>query len=145
MLVLFFYTVTTPPPADAKVAFYAVLTHAVTLGEHQTVEYDKVFTNVGNTYDSRHGHFTSPVKGVYLMSFTLMNRDGGKANIEMVKNGVRIALGYGDIKGFNMGTQVTIVMLEKGDMVWVRHASVATETLNSYEYNTFAGTLLFTM
>jgi hypothetical protein len=137
--------VTTPPPEVARIAFYAVLTHDLSLGQHQTVEYDKVITNVGNAYDSRHGHFISPVKGVYLMSFTLMNENGGIADIEMIKNGVRIALGYGDAGGYNMGTQVTIVMLEKGDMVWIRHYASTAQTLNGYEYNTFAGTLLFTM
>jgi hypothetical protein len=137
--------VTTSPPEVARIAFYAVLTHAVSLGQQQTVEYDKVITNVGNAYDSRHGHFISPVKGVYLISFTLMNKKGGIADIEMIKNEVRIALGYGDTGGYNMGTQVAIVMLEKGDMVWVRHAASATQNLNGYEYNTLAGTLLFTM
>ena len=136
---------TTSPPEVARIAFYAVLTHAVSLGQQQTVEYDKVITNVGNAYDSRHGHFISPVKGVYLISFTLMNKKGGIADIEMIKNEVRIALGYGDTGGYNMGTQVAIVMLEKGDMVWVRHAASATQNLNGYEYNTLAGTLLFTM
>jgi hypothetical protein len=63
------YCFTTPPPEAARIAFYAVLTHDLSLGQHQTVEYDKVITNVGNAYDSRHGHFISPVKGVYLMSF----------------------------------------------------------------------------
>ena len=140
-----FCIVTTSPPADAKVAFYAARTHGVSLGQHQTVEYDKVFTNVGNGYDSRHGHFTSPVKGVYLMSFTLMNMNGAAMAIEMVRNGVRIAYGYGSSSGFNMGTQVAIVMLEKSDMVWVRHTSPSTQALNGYEHNTFAGTLLFTM
>ena len=136
---------TTPPPTDAKLAFYASVTHAVSLGDYQTVEYDKVFTNVGNAYDSRHGHFTSPVKGVYLMSFTLMNKNGGAMEIEMVRNGIRVAYGYGGSTGYNMATQVAIVMLEKGDMVWMRHAHSSTQTLHGYEYNTFAGTLLFTM
>jgi hypothetical protein len=137
--------VTTPPPTDAKVAFYAVLTHDLSLGQHQIVEYDKVITNVGNAYDSRHGHFISPVKGVYLMSFTLMNKNGGAMDIEMVRNGVRVAYGYGGSTGYNMGTQVAIAMLEKDDMVWVRHAPSSTEDLLGQEYNTFAGTLLFTM
>ena len=136
---------TTSPPEVARIAFYAVLTRAVSLGQQQTVEYNKVITNIGNAYDSRHGHFISPVKGVYLMSFTLMNVNGGIANIEMIKNGVSIALGYGDTGGDNMGTQVAIVMLEKGDMVWIRHAASATQTINGYDYNTFAGTMLFTM
>ena len=135
----------TPPPDVAKIAFYAVLTHDLSLGQHQIVEYDKVITNVGNAYDSRHGHFSSPVKGVYMMSFTLMNVDGGPMDIEMVRNGVRVAYGYSDTRGFNMGTQVAIVMLEKGDMVWVRHVPSLTEVLHGEEYNTFAGTLLFTV
>ena len=136
---------TTPPPTDAKVAFYTVLTHELSLGQHQIVEYDKVITNFGNAYDSRHGHFISPVKGVYLMSFTVMNKNGGTMDIEMVRNGVRVAHGYGGSSDYNMGTQVVIVMLEKGDMVWVRHAPSSTEVLNGREHNTFAGTLLFTM
>jgi len=137
--------VTTLPPADAKVAFYAVLTHDLSLSQHQIVEYDKVITNVGNAYYSYYGHFTSPVKGVYLMSFTLMNKQGGAMDIEMVRNGVRVAHGYGGSSDYNMGTKVAIVMLEKGDMVWMRHAFSSTQTLHGYEYNTFAGTLLFTM
>ena len=135
---------TTPPPTDAKVAFYVVLTHDLSLGQHQIVEYDKVITNVGNAYDSRHGHFISPVKGVYLMSFTVMNKNGGSMDIEMVRNGARVAIGYGGSTDYNMGTQVAIIMLEKGDMVWVRHEPSSTEVLHGAEYNTFAGTLLFT-
>ena len=50
-------------------------------------------------------------------------------DIDMVRNGVRVAYGYGDTRGYNMGTQVAIVMLEKGDMVWVRHAPSSTEVL----------------
>jgi hypothetical protein len=64
--------------------------------------------------------------------------------IEMVRNGVRVAYGQVGYNNHLMGTQVSIVMLEKGDMVWVRHAASATQNLNGYEYNTFAGTLLFT-
>ena len=135
----------TPPPDVARIAFYAVLTHDVSLGQHQIVEYDKVITNVGNAYDSRHGHFISPVKGVYLMSFTVMNNNGAEMYIEMVRNGVRVAYGYGDTRGYNMGTQVAIVILEKGDMSWMRHAYSTTQTLHGDAFNTFAGTLLFTM
>ena len=140
-----FCTVTTPPPEVARIACYAALTHDLSLGQHQTVEYDKVFTNVGNASDSRHGHFISPVKGVYLMCFILMNVGGREMHIEMVRNGVRVAYGFGGSSDYNMGTQVAIVMLEKGDMVWVRHARSSTKALHGGEYNTFAGTLSFTM
>ena len=125
---------TTPPPTDAKLAFYASVTHAVSLSDYETVEYDKVFTNVGNAYDSRHGHFTSPVKGVYLISFTLMDMISGGMEIEMVRNGVRVAYGQVGYNNHLMGTQVSIVMLEKGDMVWIRHASSSKETINGHNF-----------
>ena len=136
---------TTSPLDVAKIAFYAALTHDLSVGQHQIVEYDKVITNVGNAYDCRHGHFSSPVKGVYLISFTLMNVGGGSMNIEMVRNGARVAYGYGVTRGYNMETQVAIVVLEKGDMVWLRHAPSSTEAPRGNEYNTFAETLLFTV
>jgi hypothetical protein len=71
------------------------------------VEYDKVITNVGNAYDSRHGHFISPVKGVYLMSFTAKNRIRGAVDIEMVRNGVRVAHSFGGSTLFNIGTSIS--------------------------------------
>jgi hypothetical protein len=68
--------VTTPSPSISKVAFSAILTTPLALGEHQIVEYDKVLTNIGNGYDSRHGHFTAPIKAVYLFSCSMMNIEG---------------------------------------------------------------------
>jgi hypothetical protein len=56
--------VTTPSPSISKVAFSAILTTRLALGEHQIVEYDKVLTNIGNGYDSRHGHVVSIVENL---------------------------------------------------------------------------------
>jgi hypothetical protein len=79
------------------------------------------------------------------MSLTLMNKNGGAMEIEMVRNGIRVAYGYGGATGYNMATQVAIVMLEKGDMVWVnillliRHPSCYsyTQVLLNYTYMIF--------
>ena len=137
--------VTTPSPSISKVAFSAILTTPLALGEHQIVEYDKVLTNIGNGYDSRHGHFTAPIKAVYLFSCSMMNIEGiSKVYLEIVKNGIRVAHLYSDEDDYSMATQVVIVMLEKGDMVWVRHSDTASSRLlNDGGYNTFVGTILF--
>jgi hypothetical protein len=137
--------VTTPSPSISKVAFSAILTTPLALGEHQIVEYDKVLTNIGNGYDSRHGHFTAPIKAVYLFSCSMMNIEGiSKDYLEIVKNGIRVAHLYSDEDDYSMATQVVIVMLEKGDMVWVRHSDTASSrSLNGGGYNTFVGTILF--
>jgi hypothetical protein len=144
LFVIVVFVVTTPSPSISKVAFSAILTTRLALGQHQLVEYDKVLTNIGNGYDSRHGHFTAPIKAVYLFSCIMMNMEGSSIHLEIVKNGIRRAHLYADDDDYSMATQVVIVLLEKGDMVWVRHSDTASSlSLNGGGYNTFVGTILF--
>jgi hypothetical protein len=139
------FVVTTPSTSISKVAFSAILTTQLALGEHQIVEYDKVLTNIGNGYDSRHGHFTAPIKAVYLFSCSMMNIQAmSDVYLEIVKNGIRVAHLFADSDDYSMSTQVVMVLLEKGDMVWVRHTNTASSrSLNGGGYNTFVGTILF--
>ena len=144
LFVIVVFVVTTPSTSISKVAFSAILTTRLALGQHQLVEYDKVLTNIGNGYDSRHGHFTAPIKAVYLFSCIMMNMEGSSIHLEIVKNGIRRAHLYADDDDYSMATQVVIVLLEKGDMVWVRHSDTASSlSLNGGGYNTFVGTILF--
>ena len=145
VFVIVVFVVTTLSTSISKVAFSAILTTQLALGQHQTVEYDKVLTNIGNGYDSRHGHFTAPIKAVYLFSCSMMNKEGTSIHLEIVKNGIRVAELYGDDDDFSMATQVVIVLLEKGDMVWVRiEETISSQSLNAGGgYNTFVGTILF--
>ena len=75
----------------------------------------------------------------------MMNTEGrSEAYLEIVKNGIRVAHLYADDDDYSMATQVVIVLLEKGDMVWVRHTDTASsESLHAGGYNTFVGTILF--
>ena len=56
------------------VAFTAVLVRDVTFGPHQAVEFNKIFTNVRNAYDSRDGQFTAPIDGLYMISATICSQ-----------------------------------------------------------------------
>ncbi|XP_063448415.1 uncharacterized protein LOC134727947 [Mytilus trossulus] len=137
---------TTELPAISRVAFSAQLTGGnVQLGQHQTVGYNTVLTNIGSAYDSRHNHFIVPAKGVYLLSFTGLNVSGDSIYLEMVKNGNQIALVYCSPTTNNMGSQMIVEVLEKGDVVWVRHHAsggpAQVDGINAY--NTFSGVLLF--
>jgi hypothetical protein len=75
----------------------------------------------------------------------MMNIEGiSKVYLEIVKNGIRVAHLYSDEDDYSMATQVVIVLLEKGDMVWVRHSDTASSrSFNGGGYNTFVGTILF--
>lgn len=146
-LSFFFVLVTTELPAISRVAFSAQLTGgSVQLGQHQTVGYNTVLTNIGNAYDFRYNHFIVPAKGVYLLSLTGMNVAGQHVYLEMVKNGKKIAFVYCSSNADSMGSQTIAVVLEKNDVVWVRHGYGGAAQINGNDaYNTFTGVLLFSI
>jgi hypothetical protein len=50
-----------------SVAFTAGLSRTITnMSSHQQIVFDHVITNVGNGYSPSYGHFTAPIKGVYV-------------------------------------------------------------------------------
>lgn len=120
------------------------------MGTHQAIEYDKVITNVGHGYDTRHGHFISPKRGIYLLSVTAHSENDAKQKIalDLVVNGSIIFPLEPDGSGgseSNM-SQVFPIVLEQGDMVWLR---TKTGYDGKYLYgstvwmmNTFSGVLL---
>lgn len=127
-------------------AFTATLSQTdKTLGYHQTVEYDHVITNLGNGYDPRHGHFTCPVKGLYLFAVTVLSSSRGSHALytEVVKNGNRVTRLYNTITEASSTTSVFLITLEVGEMVWVR--SLNSEIIHGYGYDSFAGTLIYQM
>ncbi|CAG2236651.1 unnamed protein product [Mytilus edulis] len=139
---------TPQPSTTVHVAFSAVLTHIISLGELQEIKYDKVLLNIGSGYDARHGHFTSPVNGVYLLSSsTFKNHLADNLYVEMVKNGVQLVANEAPTTEYNAGSHTVVIQMNKGDMVWVRHYKTKTLT-NVYGTPTtpvtsFAGVLLF--
>lgn len=67
--------ITASPSSDQQthIAFTAALTHSLSLVEYQPVIYDKVTSNIGNAFDARRCYFTAPVKGVYILSASILN------------------------------------------------------------------------
>lgn len=66
--------------------------------------------------------------------------------LEMVKNSEKIAIVYVGQNYYNMGSETIVHLLEKGDVVWVRHDNSGTPTLYGGDaFNTFTGALLFEM
>lgn len=147
----FYFVLADSTPTTDHVAFCATLKHIISnLGTHQTIEYDKVITNVGHGYDARHGHFISPKRGIYLLSVTAHSENNAqqKLALDLVVNGNIIFQLVPDGSGgseSNM-SQVFPIVLEQGDMVWVRtktgfdgkYLSGSTE----WTMNTFSGVLL---
>ncbi|XP_071143978.1 C1q-related factor-like [Mytilus edulis] len=128
--------------ATTPVGFTAVLTHDVTLGPHQTLEYDKVLTNIGNGYDVRHGYFTVPISGLYIVSATTCSGANEGIWTEIVRNGIQLVALYGD--DYDFGSHTIVVSLEQNDEVWVRNyaSSGTVHSIGTRYYSSFSGVLI---
>lgn len=124
--------------------FTACLTRDKSLGILQTIIYDNVITNVDNTYDSRHGIFRAPVKGLYHMTLTSISYYGSELFVEMVKDGQRITHTYSGSKDFQSSSASVNVVLEAGNDVWCRrYQGASTVTINAqYSGTCLSGFLL---
>ncbi|XP_028450556.1 complement C1q tumor necrosis factor-related protein 3 [Perca flavescens] len=113
-----------------------------------TLIYKHVLTNIGNAYNSNTGVFTAPVRGVYNFEWTVgANGDNSHASgAVLVKNSENVLLAYeNQAAGFMSSSKGVTLLLEVGDVVFVRlwRDSVAYDNLN--HHTTFRGHLLFPM
>ncbi|XP_048011572.1 uncharacterized protein LOC125245136 isoform X1 [Megalobrama amblycephala] len=109
-----------------------------------TLTYRNVFTNIGNAYNPITGVFTAPLKGAYMFRISVHSIAPTAATAGIVKNGqhVVIADAFQPQGGLNSSNGVVLI-LEVGDVVYVRLWS-GRRIYDSYNnHNTFSGFLLF--
>ncbi|XP_063408434.1 complement C1q tumor necrosis factor-related protein 3-like [Mytilus trossulus] len=132
------------------VAFTTELSIDTKLGTNQAVVYNEVLLNKGNAYNRFHGHFTAPVRGIYLLSASMLVKQVGKhILLDMVHNGVTIAVLRSGSYYNTQSSRSFPVMLQRGDQVWMRTSSVAASSVGytligkaHSMYNSFSGVLL---
>ncbi|ROL46233.1 Complement C1q-like protein 2 [Anabarilius grahami] len=109
-----------------------------------TLTYKNVFTNIGNAYNPITGIFTAPLKGAYMFRFSLHSIAPTAATAGIVKNGkhVVIADAWQPQDGLNSSNGVVLI-LEVGDVVYVRLWSGRRIYDDQNNFSTFSGYLLF--
>ncbi|XP_033729284.1 complement C1q tumor necrosis factor-related protein 3-like [Pecten maximus] len=130
--------------ANYSVGFSAFLSKTTALGEHQIIVFDNATTNDGNGYDTRHGHFTAPIPGLYAFSATAMCY-GSEAHLHVaiIKEGQKIAYIFANGNHYDNGSEFVVVQLQAGQMVWVEHTNDVTGVkINGDAYSTFSGFLI---
>ena len=123
-------------------AFGASSTKNVNLANNEVVKFDKVWTNIGNGYNSSSGVFTAPRGGVYQFSCSAMTGHGKTLRIHLMKNDQRTVSLYPGNSGHNMGTLSMVLELKKGDRVYIKHPGSGHNSLYSeseYNYSMFSG------
>ncbi|XP_070837823.1 complement C1q-like protein 2 [Chaetodon trifascialis] len=112
------------------------------------LQYKRVFSNTGNSYNPSTGIFTATVKGMYFFRFSMFNNLNPVANsvVSLMKNGERLTSVW-DTSGSDandMGSNAVVIPLEVGDNVYVELQANRVVYDDAMNYNTFSGFLIFT-
>jgi hypothetical protein len=130
---------TIPVPAQTAIAFTARLSHDISPGIGQAINFDHVLTNIGNGYNPHAGIFTARVPGVYLFATTVMSFPQHFMRVEMVKDGAELCFALGETADYATGSCIATVHLAAGQDVWVKHN--AGDGIHG-TYTTFSGILI---
>lgn len=114
------------PVQSSSVAFYAQLTiPKKNIGQHHSIVFDRIITNVGNEYNKHTGVFTATQNGIYAITFTLFLERSSYFGVDIFKSSEIVSEIFTDHRGpsFCGTTPVSVITLNAGDTVFVRTSS----------------------
>lgn len=120
-----------------------------TLGQHQTLVFDAVKTNVYGGYSAFSGIFTVPVEGIYVFTISIRIKSLSFGSYVITKNGDSEGTFVGILEGRNVHGMVAgtiVIAANQGDIVFVKtHPTLSHkgEVVNDeHGQSTFAGWLI---
>ncbi|XP_067248875.1 uncharacterized protein [Chanodichthys erythropterus] len=134
---------------DREIAFSASLTQSSTeyIGPFTTeitLTYRNVFTNIGNAYNPITGVFTAPLKGAYMFRISVFGYGPTPSGAAIYKNGEKVVTAYAHQPQYDLNSSNGVVLiLEVGDVVYVRLWPNTKISDNENNHSTFSGYLLF--
>nr|KAG5706009.1 hypothetical protein BaRGS_028118 [Batillaria attramentaria] len=113
-------------------------------GQHGTLKFNAVVSNVGGGYNTESGMFTAPFSGTYLFLLGAMP-DSSSGELAIMKTGRQtLALTFGEQAGAIQhlrDTAQAAVHLSQGEQVWVEHHYGST-SYREYWATVFTGVLV---
>ncbi|XP_067117764.1 complement C1q tumor necrosis factor-related protein 3-like [Osmerus mordax] len=137
---------------EPKVAFSASLgspqRHLGPYNTETTLVYETTFINIGNAYNPNTGIFVTPVRGVYVFSFSAFHHGtGALTGMSLTRNGHNIVSVYDQKSGSvdDMAFNSATLLLEAGDQVFMRLWANCMLYDDGSNFNTFGGHLIYPM
>lgn len=113
------------------------------MSPRQTIVYNTVITNIGNSYDSNFGVFKAPFPGYYEFVATISAYTGYYVDVEMVLNNRMLCRAHAGAPNMDVGMCIAMVHLNIDDDVFVRHYNGrGTYIYGGYNYPSFSGHLI---
>ncbi|XP_026107506.1 uncharacterized protein LOC113079451 [Carassius auratus] len=113
-----------------------------------TLTYRNVFTNIGNAYNPITGIFTAPLKGAYMFRLSVYGpaSQATPSTVSIIKNGEHVVVAPAHQAGNVVNSSNGVVLLlEDGDVVYVRLSANRRISDSQSNHNTFSGYLLFSL
>lgn len=118
----------------------------ISLGQHQTLLFDRIFTNYGNHYHITTGVFTAPQDGVYAFFLSAMTSPGKSSFFQIVKDGAALDDMYSDSNhddSYDSVSDTWILQLSAGSEIWIRSDSPS--EVHAWCHTQFSGFLLYAL
>ncbi|KAL3876166.1 hypothetical protein ACJMK2_034038 [Sinanodonta woodiana] len=106
-----------------------------------TIEFDKVFLNIGNSFNEYSSHFECKVNGSYVFTAHLLSQENQDAFVMFMLNAEPQVPLHGDKRaGYGSASNTIYLRLKEVDHVWLR---LKKDSALLSDYITFSGHLLF--
>ncbi|RXM30166.1 Caprin-2 [Acipenser ruthenus] len=135
-----------PLPPQMRVAFSAARTSNFTPGTlDQTIAFDLLLNNLGETFEMHMGRFSCPVNGTYVFIFHMLKLAVNvPLYVNLMKNEEVLVSAYANdgAPDHETASNHAVLQLYQGDQIWLRLHRGAIYG-SSWKYSTFSGYLLY--